>query len=135
MALIRWKPFSEFDEFFELFHHNHHGSDLAIDMFENEKTITLKMNLAGIDPDKVEISVEGHHVRIKGNREEEKEIHNTHYYKKEIRRGSFERLIELPCPVLENSARAESANGMLTITFEKPNAKEISGKKINIMKK
>lgn len=134
MSIIKWKPFAEIDEMLDLFNHRH-GADLAVDMFEDEKTITLKMNIPGIDPDKIDISVEDHHVRIKGSRKEEHEVHDRHYYKKEIKRGNFERLIQLPCAVDEAKTVAESAHGVLTVVFQKRGKSENSHKKITIVKK
>jgi HSP20 family protein len=48
-----------------------------------------------------------------------KEIKEKQFYKKEIRRGSFERIILLPCSVEDGQARAEFKDCILKIVLPK----------------
>lgn len=135
MSIIRWKPIDELEEVFSMFN-KRLSSDLAIDMFEDEKTITLKMHIPGIDPDKINISMEDHYVHVSGSRKDEYETHDRNYYKKEIRRGDFERFIQLPpCAIDENQTTAECSNGVLTILFHKKNKTATGNRRILVTKK
>ncbi|MFZ5953783.1 MAG: Hsp20/alpha crystallin family protein [Candidatus Dependentiae bacterium] len=135
MAIIRWKPFYEIDELFdELTRSKQNGWDLAADVSEDDKSVTVEMHVPGVDVDKLDVHVEGNHLYVHGSREEKEEKKDKHFFKKEIRRGSFERIISLPCPVESENIQATFENGVLKIVLpkEQPRAKS---KKINIIKK
>lgn len=122
MALIKWEPFGEIDRFFEdlpsaVFPKM--GWDLAVDIYEKDGNLMAEMNLPGVDPDKIDVSVEGNHLRISGSREESKEEKQKQYYSKEIRRGSFERLVRLPTEVQKDKVSAEYKNGELLVMMPK----------------
>lgn len=120
MAIIRWNQFQDINKFFdELSALSSNGRDLAADVYEENGNVIVEMHVAGINPDKVDINVEGDNLRVTGSREEEYETEDRNYYRKEIHHGSFERLIRLPAPVLAEQTRAEIDNGVLKITLPK----------------
>jgi HSP20 family protein len=123
MAIIRWRPFADIDKFLEDVNllQKQASRDLATDVYEEDGNIIVEMHMAGIEADKIDISVEGDHLRVSGTREEEKETEDRDYYAKEIKRGSFERLIHLPAAVDRAKTRAEVHEGVLKITLEKSN--------------
>lgn len=135
MALVKWQPFREVDSFFDNFPAlPRFELDLAVDVYEESGNVIAKLNLPGIDPQKIDVEVEDHHLRISGTREEEKEEKTKHYYSKEIRRGSFERIVPLPCAVKKDKVTAEYKNGELKVTLPKME-KDKSGKvKIEVKK-
>jgi len=102
------------------------GLNLAVDVYEEGKNIVAEMQLPGIDPEKVNISVEDGYLVVSGSREEEKEKKEKHYYSKEIRRGSFERAVRLPSAVVADKAEATYENGVLKVTV--PKKEEQKGK-------
>lgn len=135
MAIIKWEPFGGIDRFFEdLPAFPKQGIDLAIDVYEKDRNVIAEMNLPGIDPDKIDVSVEDNYLRVSGSREESTEEKKRHYYSKEIRRGSFERVVRLPAEVQRDKAVAEYKNGELTITLPKSTNRE-SGKVKVLVKK
>jgi HSP20 family protein len=117
MALIHWKPF-HMDDFFEDIFRGR-STDLAADVYENDNNVVVKLHIPGINPDKIDISFDNDYIRVSGSRDEENEIKDQNYYHKEIRSGSFERLIPLPAAVDEESTRAESKDGILRIFLPK----------------
>lgn len=92
---------------------------LAADVYNKDKNIVVKINLAGVDPDKIDISVTADSVKVSGVAEEEEVIDNDEYFMKEIRRGSFERIIKLPMRVEMDRAEADYKKGILKITIPK----------------
>lgn len=131
MSLIKWEPLMDIDNIFDSFPTlSKLGTDLAIDVYEKDNNIIAEMNLPGIDPDKIEVSVENNYLRVSGSREESKEENEKNYYSKEIKRGSFERMVRLPSEVEEDKVSAEFKNGELVVTL--PKAEESSTKKVKI---
>jgi HSP20 family protein len=95
------------------------GWDLAIDIYEEKGNVIVEMNLPGIDPDKLEITVHDGYLRIAGSRVEERENRDKNYFCKEIKRGAFERTVKLPARVKQDKADAQCKNGTLKILLPK----------------
>lgn len=102
----------------------------SMDIYEKGQTIVAEMNVPGIDADKIEISVKDGILHISGTSEEKKEEKEKGYWRKEIRKGSFERMVRLPVPVKEDKIEATCENGILTITMPKLEVKP--GKKVQV---
>jgi HSP20 family protein len=138
MALIKWTPFLEpFEEmdkmladFAPIMPHRQGGYVPAIDMYEDNDNVIVETQLAGIDPDKVNISIENDVLTIRGESEKKSEVEEKNYYKKEIRRGSFYRSIQLPTHVSGDKAKAIAEDGVLKITV--PKSEEAKPKTIKI---
>ncbi|MBI3590043.1 MAG: Hsp20/alpha crystallin family protein [Candidatus Melainabacteria bacterium] len=126
--LLRWKPFRDLDRFFDadspVMALPKFGLDLAADVYEKNGNVVAEMYLPGIDPEKIDISVEENYLKVSGSREEKKETEEKDYYSKEIRRGSFERTIPLPDAVKKDKADASYKDGVLKITIPKDEKKE-----------
>ncbi len=133
MSLIKWEPFDEFDRFFRdasafpMLRNGQGGFDLAVDVYEDGENLVAEMNLPGIDAEKIDVEVEDNYLRIAGRREEVNEKKEKSHYAKEIRRGSFERVVALPDMVEQEKVAAEYENGVLKITMPK-RAQESRGK-------
>jgi len=138
-ALIRWTPFLEpFEEMDKMLNElpamrGQAGFIPAVDMYENKDNVIVETQLAGIDPEKVNISIENDVLCIKGQSEKKSEIEEKNYYRKEIRRGSFYRSIPLPTRVLGDRAVATADDGVLKISI--PKAPEGKPKSIKIRTK
>lgn len=140
MSLIKWTPFlSEFDDMDKMMDSmlpavrgSQFGFTPAVDMYEDKDNIVVETQLGGIDPDKVDISIENNVLSIKGESEKKSEVEDKNYYRKEIRRGSFYRSIPLPTKVDGDKASAVNEDGILKITV--PKAPEIKPKTIKIQK-
>lgn len=127
MAIIKWEPFADVERFFEDFpvpSFKELGTDLAVDVYEEGSNVIAKMNVPGVDPEKINVTVEDNTLRVSGSHEEEKEEKKKHYYHKEIRKGSFERVVSLPQSVLKDKVSAEYKNGTLVVTLPKVNSVE-----------
>ncbi|MEA3398610.1 MAG: Hsp20/alpha crystallin family protein [Patescibacteria group bacterium] len=132
MALIKWAPFFEpfeemeknFSDLMPSVRGRQSGFVPAIDMYEDKENVIVETQLAGIDPEKVDISIENDVLCIKGESEKKSEVEDKNYYRKEIRTGSFYRSIPLPAHVLGDNASAIAEDGVLKISIPKaPEAK------------
>ncbi|HUY62333.1 MAG TPA: Hsp20/alpha crystallin family protein [Candidatus Paceibacterota bacterium] len=116
MDIAQWKPF---DDDLSLFPTGlrRFSCDLSVDLYEEDATLVAKMNLPGITPDELDITVDGDILTVAGMREEEAETEEKDYYSKEIRRGSFFRSVRLPKAVDAKAAGAAYEDGVLTVTL------------------
>lgn len=142
MSLIKWTPLfaDSFDEMDKTFADmlpavtgSKFGFTPAVDVYEDKDNIIVETQLAGINPDDVNISIENNVLCIKGESEKKSEIDEKNYYRKEIRRGSFFRSIPLPTKVSGDDARAITEGGLLKITI--PKSPEVKPKTIKIENK
>ncbi|KAJ3050149.1 hypothetical protein HK097_008861 [Rhizophlyctis rosea] len=103
-----------------------------LDFSEQDNTYVVKVDLPGVDKDKVDIHVEnGNILAISGKREEEKEEKGERFYRKERSYGSFERRVRMPEDAQVENAQATVEQGVLTVKFSK-GQKPDDRKKINI---
>ena len=126
MSLIKWEPFDEFDRLFRDFgsltalpQSSRVGFDLAADVYEDGTSLVVEMNLPGLKGDDIDVSAEDEHLRVAGRREEIQEKKEKSHYAKEIRRGSFERVIHLPSAVDTGAVDAVYKDGVLKVTMPK----------------
>src|SRR4051812_36037730 len=107
-------------------------STLAVDVYETDSEVVLKMPVAGIKPDDLDITVTGDTVTVRGEtRQEESDQDNKrNYYYKEVRYGSFARSVTLPAPVKSDKAQAKTEHGVLTLSL--PKAEEAKPKSIKV---
>ncbi len=136
MSLIRWSPiwdpFAEFDDTMRLPAVNPSLKAFVppVDIYEDEKTVVVEAPLAGMRPEDVSVSVEKGVLTLKGETKKEHEVEEKNYYRKEVRSGSFYRVLALPAPVLEDKVSAEFKNGVLKITC--PKALSTKTKKVDV---
>lgn len=142
MSLIKWSPFlsdNYFDDMDKMISEfvptvrGVNGFMPAVDIYEDRDNIVVETQLAGIDPEKIDISIENDVLCIKGEGEKKTEVDEKNYYRKEIRRGSFFRSISLPSKVLGDNASAVTEGGILKISI--PKAAESKAKVIKIKTK
>lgn len=142
MSLIKWNPFlgdnyfEDVDKIFSDFSPIVRAGNKfmpAVDMYEDKDSVIVETQLAGIDPEKIDISIENDVLCIKGEGEKKTEVEEKNYYRKEIHRGSFYRSIPLPARVLGDNASAVAEGGILKISI--PKAPEAKPKSIKIKTK
>lgn len=135
--LIKWTPFMEepFEEFDKLFNAvapvgGVRGFVPAVDVYETKDAVVVETPLAGIDPEKVDVSIENDMLTVKGEQEQKSEVEEKNYYRKEVRAGSFYRTVALPTHVVGDKASASYENGILTISV--PKAPEAKAKTVKV---
>jgi HSP20 family protein len=123
MALMKWEPFGDMDRFFydiapmSLSSLARSTSDCAVDLYEEDGNLIARMSIPGMKIEDMAVSVNDQYLSVSGSRVEEKEEKEKQYYHKEIRRGSFERVIHLPKEVDREKIVAEYEQGVLTVTM------------------
>jgi HSP20 family protein len=91
----------------------------ACDIFEDGDGVTVRFELAGVDPKDVDIRFENGVLTMRGERKLEKEEKKESYHRIEMQYGSFSRSFSLPGTVDVEKIRAESKNGVLTVSLPK----------------
>ena len=114
----------------------HHALSYNPDVDTNEtaKEYVMRVDLPGIERDRINVKVENNQIIISGERETEKEESKkgSGFYRSERSFGSFLRSIPLPADADVNGMTAESMKGVLTIRIPKLAASQAAPKKINI---
>ena len=142
MAIIRWDPFREMTQVQNQLNRlvdqvwgGRQESWLpAVDVFDTKEAVVLKAELAGMNPDDIQIEIEDNVLTIKGERRFEEKVDEERYYRVERRFGSFQRSLALPQGVKAEKIGAAYDDGILTVTVpkvevEKPKRIEVKAKK------
>lgn len=121
MDLIKWDSLLDASASFEgMPDMSMTGWDLATDVYVEDGTIAVDMQLPGIQPDTYEIKLEDGSLVVTGARSKETETQDQDYYRKEIRRGNFERRVSLPEGNYDTTNMTSSTeNGMLKVRIPK----------------
>jgi HSP20 family protein len=85
------------------------------DVYATDSGLVIKVELAGMKSDSLEITVEGNRVRISGNRPDCCRANKCNFLVMEITYGPFECLLELPGGYDLAQAKAIYVNGFLRI--------------------
>ena len=88
-----------------------------VDVFETERGVVVRVELAGIRSEDVRVSVDGQVLRLSGVRgaPEGEEVQRLHQM--EITSGPFERQVRIPIAFERDHVSAHLANGFLTVTL------------------
>ena len=97
------------------------------DVYECPEHFSVMVELAGVDEDKVEVTLHGRVLSIRGHRRHCRPpgINNTHLL--EINFGDFERVMELPTDVDPDATRAIYRRGILEIILPKLKKDKLRG--------
>ena len=85
------------------------------DVYETDNGLVVKVELAGMRSEHLEITVEGHRMRISGNRPDGCRAAKASFLVMEINYGPFESVLELPDAYDLSQAKAAYLNGFLRI--------------------
>ncbi len=109
-------------------------SGFPLDVIEKDTEYLVRANVAGFEPDQIEITYDNNTLTIKGEvTEENVEEKEGKYHLRERRFGSFCRSISMPGLVEQGDISAESENGTLTVHL--PKKPEAQPKRIEVKPK
>jgi HSP20 family protein len=133
-VLARWEPFREFatlqDRINRAFRESLTGADRdeslttssfapAVDVYEDEHKVTLKIEVPGIEEKDIDVRVENNTLTVHGERKIEKEEKEENYRRVERQYGSFTRTFTLPQTVDTEKVSATYDKGVLKIALPK----------------
>ena len=91
----------------------------ATDVVEDANGLSIKLDLAGVDPKGVDIRVEDGVLTVKGERKPEEALDTKSAYRLERSHGAFSRSFSLPPSLDHETITAEAKFGVLSIRLEK----------------
>jgi HSP20 family protein len=102
-----------------------------IDVFGKDDTLVVRGEIPGVDPDAIEVTIEGDTLTISGSRtfESSKDLESG-YHRRELVEGEFKRTVLLPDGVDAESITAASKNGVLEISI--PRRPEVLPRKVTV---
>ena len=132
-VLTRFQPFREFsslDRLNQLFRDSYTEASRdeslttssfapAVDVYEDEHQVTLKLEVPGIDEKDIDVRVENNTLTVHGERKIEKEEKEENYRRVERQYGSFTRTFTLPQTVDTENVSATYDKGVLKIALPK----------------
>lgn len=92
--------------------------DPTCNIFENPEGFTVQLALPGLDPSQIDVQVEDHLLRVKGERKNETS-EQTRWYTHSIPEGTFSCSFKLPAYADHEKSAASYRHGVLTIAFPK----------------
>src|ERR1700685_2820106 len=146
-VISRFEPFREFatlqDRMNRLFRSSIHeeGRDEslttssfahAVDVYEDEHNVTLKIEVPGIDEKDIDVRIENNTLTVHGERKIEKEEKEENYRRVERQYGSFTRTFTLPTTVDSEKVSANYDKGVLKIALPKKAEAKPKQIKVNI---
>ena len=132
MTMQRWTPFADFGRAFGPF-----GRPIAFsrpivadasrwriptDVAVEEENLVVRASLPGVEPEKIEVTLEDGILTIAGETSAESQEQKGDFLLRERRWGKFHRALKLPGYVDADRAEPKYANGVLTITLPKREA-------------
>jgi HSP20 family protein len=103
-----------------------------VDIYEDEHTITLKMEVPGIDEKDIDVRIENNTLTVHGERKIEKEEKEQNFRRIERQYGSFTRSYSLPSSVDPGQVSANYDRGVLKITLAKKAEAKPTQIKVNV---
>jgi HSP20 family protein len=146
-VFTRWEPFRELSAlqdrinraFRESYTAGAHDESLttssfapAVDVYEDEHQVTLKIEVPGIDEKDIDVQVENNTLTVHGERKIEKEEKEENYRRVERHYGTFTRTFTLPQTVDAESVSATYDKGVLNIALPKKAEAKPKQIKVNV---
>jgi len=92
----------------------------SLDVSETDDAVLVDVEVPGIDPASLDISVTGDVLTIRGEKQEQTTREGHNFHRVERRYGAFTRSLTLPAPVAEGDrVEARARHGVLSIRLPK----------------
>jgi HSP20 family protein len=140
MAVVRWDPFRDVvslqSRLNSLFQDYGRGSTTgrsefegdalaaasfapAVDIYEDEHKLVLKLEVPGVKQDDIDIQIEGRTLTVRGERRFQNEEKQENFHRVEHRYGTFARSFTLPGTVDPENVKATCDAGVLELELPK----------------
>jgi HSP20 family protein len=127
MELKLWSPFFDLDKEWRLFDFPRIAREMtgiafrpSVDLVKKDGELIVTVELPGIDPENVEVSLDDDILTIRGEKTEEREISEDDRYLHERSYGKFQRRIPLPDGISADKVSADYDKGVLTVSVTLP---------------
>jgi HSP20 family protein len=129
--ITRWDPFRDVatlqSRLNQLFADAARGTDELttagfvppVDIYEDEHSVSLKLEVPGIEEKDLDVRVENQTLTVRGERRFEKEEKEENFHRIERRYGAFSRSFTLPTTVDSERIEADYVNGVLHVRLAK----------------
>ena len=97
-----------------------HRESPPVNLFVNEQDVVLTLELPGVDPAKVDVTVTGDTVTIRGGRAADATKNGQTFHRRERPHGRFERELQLPFEVDPSKTEATYQQGVLKVRLARP---------------
>ena len=87
-----------------------------VESYSKDGNLVYRLAIPGVDPQKVDLSIVGNQVTVKGERTAPTEVDDENWHFREFRYGQFERTLTLPEGVETEKVNATFNNGVLEIS-------------------
>jgi HSP20 family protein len=126
-TLSRWDPFNEMQRLTDQLFRGWTGAGggemqsfaPAVDIYEDDGTITVQAQVPGVKAEDVHIDVENNVLTMSGERKLEREDKREGYHRIESSYGSFTRSFVLPESANAEKVEANLSDGVLTVRIGK----------------
>lgn len=136
MKLKEWAPFPYLDTDWRIdfprIVRESYAFRPAIDVVRTVDRLVLTVELPGMSPDDVDISLDGDVLTIKGEKTDDNEVSEEDRYLHERSFGAFQRRIVVPDGISADAIDASFDNGVLTVDVELPEETTSEPKKIPV---
>jgi HSP20 family protein len=144
VSVLRWDPFQDllslqdemnrvFDRAFGQAPTRERGVRTwapMLDIAERKDAYLVTVELPGVNPDDIDVTLENNLLTIQGERHQTQESSDQQFHRVERSYGSFRRTVSLPSTVEADAIEATFENGLLQLLV--PKAEEAMPKKIAI---
>jgi len=91
----------------------------AVDVREDDKSLTFEFELPGLRPEQVEITADNGVLTVRGEKQSQRSGNEGRHHIVERTYGSFSRSFQLPQGMDDEKIEAQFENGVLTVTVPK----------------
>jgi HSP20 family protein len=137
MPIDRYDPFRQIERFFDeempsfgFIPAVKRSLEPAMDVYQTDHDLVVELQVPKMDPKDISVTVEDGVLKVEGGKAEEEEEKGKQFFRREIRRGHFVRMLSLPVSVKEKEAKASFEHGVLKVTM--PKAESAKPKTIEI---
>jgi HSP20 family protein len=96
----------------------------ALDVHQDGDTMVIRAEIAGVDPDNVEITIDDDVLTVSGKREDDRKVEEGQWIRRERVTGQFRRSISLPPGVDPDKVKAAARHGVIEIRVPRPSPNE-----------
>ena len=108
------------------------GFQAKVNIASDDKNYHISLEVPGLTEQDISLELDNRILTIRGEKREENETKDRHYYRVEHSYGSFQRVLALPDDADENDVTATIKNGLLDLSLPRKAQPEKDTKRIPI---